>query len=131
MKYQVSFYLVVLFLLASCAPKTLYSWHGYDDAVLDYYKNPAERNQYVEALEEIILESEKDGNIPPGLYAEYGYVFYEEGNYDKAVIYFQKEHAVWPESRVFMNKMIRNANMQNKQGNKNPVKSEITNEKSP
>ncbi|GJL77494.1 MAG: hypothetical protein NPINA01_04830 [Nitrospinaceae bacterium] len=99
--------------------------------MLDYYKNPAERNQYVEALEEIILESEKDGNIPPGLYAEYGYVFYEEGNYDKAVIYFQKEHAVWPESRVFMNKMIRNANMQNKQGNKNPVKSEITNEKSP
>lgn len=130
-KSQVAFFIVLLFFLASCAPKTLYSWNGYDGVLLDYYKNPAEREQYVEALEEIILESEESGNIPPGLYAEYGYVFYEEGIYGKAIIYFQKEHDVWPESRIFMNKMIRNANLQRKQGNKNSGNSKESNDKSP
>lgn len=130
-KFQATLFMVLLLLLANCAPKTLYSWNGYDDVVLEYYKNPAEREEFVEALAEIIVEAEESGNIPPGLYAEYGYVFYEEGVYDQAIVYFQKEHAVWPESRFFMNKMIRNANLQKKQGNKNSADLESSEGKSP
>lgn len=130
-KYQATLYMVLLLFLTSCAPPTMYSWNGYDEVVLDYYKNPAEREQYVKALEEIVVKAEESGNIPPGLYAEYGYVFYEEGIYDQAIIYFKKEHEVWPESRFFMNKMIRNANLQMKQGNNNPGNSKDSNGKSP
>ncbi|MDA0197117.1 MAG: DUF4810 domain-containing protein [Bacteroidetes bacterium] len=129
-KYQISLYTFFLLFFSSCAPNTFYSWNGYDDVLLEYYQNPNERAEYIKSLEEIILKSEDGGNIPPGLYAEYGYVFYEEGAYEQAIIYFEKEHAVWPESRIFMNKMIRNANSQKKQSNKISGKLKQPNDKS-
>jgi hypothetical protein len=130
-KFQGPLYIVILIFFASCAPNTMYSWNGYDQAVLDYYKNPNEREKYIEALSEIIVEAESSGNVPPGLYAEYGYVYFEDRNFDQAIIYFEKEHAVWPESRIFMNKMIRNANLQKKQGDKNTENSKNSTGNSP
>ena len=85
----------------------------------DHYKSPGEREQYIETLRVIILSAEESGKIPPGLYAEYGYTFYEVGNYQQAIQYFQREADLWPESRYFMNKMIRNANTQGKRANEN------------
>jgi len=105
-----------LLLFSSCA-QTHYSWNGYDQALYDHYKSPAEREQYIETLRVIILSAEESGKIPPGLYAEYGYTFYEVGNYQQAIQYFQREADLWPESRFFMNKMIRNANIQGKRAN--------------
>ena len=105
-----------LLLFSSCA-QTHYSWNGYDQALYDHYKSPAEREQYIETLRVIILSAEESGKIPPGLYAEYGYTFYEVGNYQQAIQYFQREADLWPESRFFMNKMIRNANIQGKRVN--------------
>ena len=107
-----------LLLFSSCA-QTHYSWNGYDQALYDHYKSPAEREQYIETLRVIILSAEESGKIPPGLYAEYGYTFYEVGNYQQAIQYFQREADLWPESRYFMNKMIRNANTQGKRANEN------------
>ena len=107
-----------LLLFSSCA-QTHYSWNGYDQALYDHYKSPAEREQYIETLRVIILSAEESGKIPPGLYAEYGYTFYEVGNYQQAIQYFQREADLWPESRYFMNKMIRNANPQGKRANEN------------
>jgi hypothetical protein len=40
------------------------------------------------------------------MYAEYGYALYEQGKITEAVVYFQKESDKWPESKVFMSKVI-------------------------
>ncbi len=97
-----------LLLLAGCGAQTRYTWCKYDGLLYNHYKNPEQREEFVEALKEAVMEAEAAGNVPPGIYAEYGYVMYEQGNAPLAVQYFQKEADKWPESRVFMAKMIAN-----------------------
>ena len=97
-----------ILLLAGCGTQTRYTWCKYDCLLYDHYKNPAQNEEFVEALKEALLKSEAAGQVPPGIYAEYGYVLYEQGNNPLAVQYFQKEADKWPESRAFMAKMITN-----------------------
>lgn len=100
--------------LQACATRqTHYEWGNYDDALYTSYKNPQDRQAFVASLKTIILESERTrGKAPPGIYAEYGYALYEEGSAAEAIVYFKKERDAWPESRVFMEKMISNAQRQ-------------------
>lgn len=94
-----------------CVPRTtLYHWRGYDDGLYRHYKNPQDREHWVETLKVIMLESEEQGlKVPPGVHAEYGFALYEEGRFPEAITYFDRERAEWPESRVLMEKMVRNA----------------------
>jgi hypothetical protein len=94
---------------AGCAPKTAYLWGDYDSALYDHYRYPQDTERYVERLGRIVqkAEVEKD-KVPPGLYAEYGYALFEAGRLDEAITYYGKEREEWQESRVFMDKMIRN-----------------------
>ena len=94
-----------------CVTKqTHYRWGNYDDVLYANYKNPQDRQVFVASLKAIILDAEKQGVIvPPGIYAEYGYALYEEGNRAEAIAYFTEERNTWPESQVFMEKMIANA----------------------
>ncbi|UCD85614.1 MAG: DUF4810 domain-containing protein [Deltaproteobacteria bacterium] len=108
MRIILIFLVLVTFTLPACA-QNLYVWNNYDNTLYEYYKNPTERAKFIEALEETILKAEESGRVPPGIYAEYGYAQYEEGNFTEAVAYFQKEYDKWPESRILMAKMIRNA----------------------
>lgn len=106
---------VAALLVVGCvAPQQrLYAWGKYDSALYTHYKKPAERTQWVTNLKTIIAEAEQAGaKVPPGMYAEFGYALFEEGQRDGAVTYFEKEKALWPESRVFMDKMILNAQRQ-------------------
>lgn len=101
-----------LTLVACVAPQPrLYTWGNYDAVLYKHYKRPAERTEWVTSLKTLIGQAEQAGaKVPPGMYAEYGYALFEEGQRDAAVEYFEKEKALWPESRVFMDKMIQNAN---------------------
>jgi hypothetical protein len=96
-----------------CVQQQLYHWRGYDDGLYRHYRNPQEREQWVETLKTVIVEAEQSGRkVPPGLYAEYGYALYEEHAWPQAIVYFEKERAKWPESAALMDKMIRNAQRQ-------------------
>ena len=94
---------------AGCAPRTAYLWGNYDSVLYSHYANPQDTERYVERLGQIVqkAEVEKD-KVPPGLYAEYGYALFEAGRLDEAITYYRKEREQWEESRVFMDKMIRN-----------------------
>jgi hypothetical protein len=114
---SVTKYLCILFLLFSligCVAQSRYNWSNYDTKMYQHYKNPAEKEIFVQALKEILDNAEQNGNVPPGIYAEYGFVMYEQGNNQQAVIYYQKEANKWPESRAFMNKLIAIANNRTK-----------------
>lgn len=94
----------------ACAPATLYRWNGYDDRLYAHYRNPQDREAWVEGLKVAILDAEGAGRrVPPGVYAEYGYALQEEGRMAEAITYYGRERDTWPESRLFMEKMIRNA----------------------
>jgi hypothetical protein len=67
-------------------------------------------NKLLVVAKEVIESGESAGNVPPGIYAEYGYVLYEKGNFTEAILYFNKEQTKWSESKVLMAKMISNAN---------------------
>jgi hypothetical protein len=96
--------------LSGCAPPTLYRWNGYDQSLYDFYRNPTDHEAWVAKLKTIMLDVEQEPTrIPPGLYAEYGYALFEEGNNKLAIVYFEKEKARWPESTDLMDKLIRNA----------------------
>jgi hypothetical protein len=109
---------VVVAMATGCTTtRTTYAWGNYDDALHSLYKNPGKHQEYVAALKTNILESERKGyTTPPGIYAEYGYAMYEEGNAPEAVAYYRKEMAAWPESRTFMEKMIVAAERQPRPG---------------
>ena len=70
-------------LLTGCAPsqKTFY-WGEYSSTLYDYKKNPDEKTleAYQKQLTLIIEESgKKKIKVPPGVYAEYGYILMKDG----------------------------------------------------
>ena len=98
--------LIVIMFFTGCAVQK-YSWNNYDNVLYQHYKDPTQSEIYIEQLKNIVQEAELSDNVPPGIYAEYGYTFFERGQYNDAKIYFQKEYDKWPESRVFMTKIIK------------------------
>lgn len=98
---------IPLLMLTGCATQK-YAWNGYDDSLYSYYKHPENKQRYIEHLNYIIEKAEQAKvKVPPGIYAEYGYMIYEAKDYPRAIVYFQKEEGAWPESTFFMEKMIR------------------------
>jgi hypothetical protein len=95
---------------AGCAgPKRLYAWNGYDEALYAQAKAPQDNEKYLEHLKQVIEKAEtSQDKVPPGIYAEYGYALFTNGQIDDAITFYAKERDTWPESRVFMEKMIRN-----------------------
>lgn len=109
MKIKLFLFLTLLTALTGCV-QTHYVWDGYDNKLYSYYKTPAESEQFLEAIHEVIQEGDATQKVPPGLYAEYGYLLFERGQFPEAITWFQKERDKWAESRFFMDRMIALAN---------------------
>lgn len=112
---------------------TRYAWHNYDAELYEHYKDPAEKEVFIQNLKEIVETAEAEGKVPPGVYAEYGFLLQEKGDLSQAIRYFQKEADKWPESKFLMAKMIANAHptAQRKQAtieNPEPSEPESTNQ---
>lgn len=101
--------LAIALLLAATAcagPQTLYDWGDYQRVSLLETRGSLSDQAYADALLKIITNAETTGKVPPGLYAEYGFALLELGNRAGAVEWFAKERAKWPESTVFMDRLI-------------------------
>lgn len=97
----------VLTLSACTAPPQKYVWGNYDEALYQHYKSPANAAMLITSLEASIKKANAiGGKVAPGLYAEYGYLLMTQGKSADAIASFEKEKAGWPESTVFMNRMI-------------------------
>jgi hypothetical protein len=94
------------------AKEQKYYWSSYarDHFLLANESGPTNEVRFEATLQSIISKSvEANRKPPPGLMAEYGYLFYKRGEFNSAIEYFESERRDWPESGTLMAKMIQQA----------------------
>jgi hypothetical protein len=99
---------VAALVLAGCAtgPRP-YRWHGYDQALFNYYQRPETAAAFRESLELAVKEDERDGlRVPPGIRAEIGTLYLQAGDRARARAWYERERSAWPESAELMAKLI-------------------------
>ena len=90
----------------ACAPATRFEWGAYEQALYAYTQNPEGRSVYETSLEQAIERGQKRNAVAPGMYAELGYLYLEEGDSAAALEHFQQERILFPESARFMDRVI-------------------------
>ncbi len=103
---------VAVLALSSCTTttKTLYSWYDYEDATYQYNKKQTDELK-VKMLEQYkkLTENQKGtrGVVPPGLYAEYGYMLYMNGKKEEGLGFLKQEIKLYPESEKYISRIIK------------------------
>lgn len=101
-----------ILLLGGCAPQGLFYWGDYESSLYQRYveQNPSQAEAY---LKQTIAEAERANyRIPPGVYADYGYLLYRRDEKRAAIAYFGKEKKLYPESTLLMDKLIERVRLQ-------------------
>ncbi len=100
----------VLSLTSCSSTSTLYSWYDYEDVSYEYNKEPTEALQ-VKVLEQYKKLTDKQngvrGVVPPGMYAEYGYLLYKTGKKQEGIDFLKKEISLYPESETYISRIIK------------------------
>lgn len=104
--------LVNLLLISGCATQKppLYRWGEYEQLVYDMYAHPGkvEAGTQVAKLSEDIGRTQAEGKrVPPGVHAHLGYMHYLQGNQGAAMSAFATEKALFPESAVFVDAILK------------------------
>ncbi len=98
-------------MLASCSStKPLYSWYNYERATYQYSKKNTEELQLKLLKEyERIIHHQKGsrGMVPPGMYAEYGYLLCKMGNPTEGLLFLKEEIKAYPESEQYISRIIK------------------------
>ncbi len=105
--------ILILFLLfgffTGCyTPKGMYYWGNYSSTLYDLKKNPGEETfeKHKIQLSNIIETCEKrEQPVPPGVYAEYGYMLLKAGNETDGMTFLNKEETTYPESTSFIERL--------------------------
>lgn len=87
----------------------LYTWGNYVNSSAKYgmygHEKDVVENHRAE-LKKIIDDSEQNKQrVAPGIYAEYAQLLYQTNQKEEAKHYFQLEKRVYPESRVFIDRV--------------------------
>jgi hypothetical protein len=113
MKTTIFIFLLSILILAGCGTtsKDTFYWGNYSATLYDYKKNPDEKTLEAhkkEILSLIEYADKWERKVPPGVYAEYGYLLLKEGNETEGMEYLDKEVTLYPESAVFIEKIKNN-----------------------
>jgi hypothetical protein len=98
-------------LLIGCATPTLYSWGHYEELVYESYASPGKVSpqMQVEKLEEDYQKARAENKrVPPGFHAHLGYMYFQLGKLDQAQQQLETERAEFPESAVFIRRLLDN-----------------------
>ena len=111
MKKNSLIYLLVFFLVSACAVQTtpMYYWGDYSTTLYHYKKNLTDEKliEHKNSLLIIIKKSNELGiRVPPGIYGELGFIYFNEGNLIEAKKFINLEAKTYPESQYFMNKIL-------------------------
>lgn len=111
MKTRIVGVAVILMVLSGCAAQVTeagYYWGNYANTLYVATKEPSEETlaKHVEELNNIVAESqERELKVPPGIYAELGHIESKAGNDAAALAHYQAEMTLYPESRVFLERL--------------------------
>lgn len=100
------FYLIIATGLTGCGGPSLYYWGGYEQNLYERYVNEQQAPADEYLLANITDAEQKHLKVPPGAYADFGYVLFRRGDRDGAVAYFEREKQAFPESSALMTKLI-------------------------
>lgn len=109
MKKLLGIFIAVFILLTGCqTSRETFYWGNYSATLYELKRNPDDKT--IDAhKKELLLIVEKSGKmkkqVPPGVYAEYGYILLKEGNEIEGMEYLTKEETSYPESAVFIKKI--------------------------
>lgn len=97
--------------LTSCATtQKMYSWHNYEDITYKYSKTSTEEMQ-VKVLQEYqkITNNQKGlrAVVPPGMYAEYGFLLCKTGKNEEGLSFLKQEIDLYPESEIYVSRIIK------------------------
>jgi hypothetical protein len=98
-------------LMMGCATPTLYSWGHYEELIYASYAAPGKVSpeMQVEKLEQDYQKARAENKrMPPGFHAHLGYLYVQLGKLDQARQEFETEKAEFPESAVFMDRLLAN-----------------------
>ena len=120
-------------LLNGCAQKQLYYFGDYSNTLYSSEKSHNEESllKHKQELERIIAESEKRNMmVPPGIYAELGFMNLKNNNLKESINFFQMEAKLYPESKHFMDRLIQMASKRESDDSVISTSSEIKGENS-
>ena len=103
---------IFIHILTGCVPQEIFYWGDYEKSLYERYmeNNSAQAELYLQSsLDEAIRENRR---VPPGLYADYGFILYQRGDKNAAIAYFDKERQLYPESNALMTKLIERVKQQ-------------------
>ncbi len=103
--------LALIALAAGCAQPTLYSWGQYEELIYRSYAAPGKVSpeMQVEKLEADYQKARAENKpVPPGFHAHLGYLYFQLGKLDQALQELETEKAQFPESAVFVDRLIAN-----------------------
>jgi hypothetical protein len=100
-------------LLAGCvtAPQPLYAWGGYEELIYTSYKKPGSvpPERQIEQLEHDYQLARSSGSrMPPGWHLHLGTLYAQAGKADQAQQELVTEKAQYPESAVFVERLLAN-----------------------
>jgi hypothetical protein len=99
-------------LLAGCAaPRPLYTWGSYEELIYATYETPGKLapQDEVNVLEKDYQQARAANmRMPPGWHAHLGYLYYQLGQPEQARQELLTEKAEFPESGVFMDRLMSN-----------------------
>lgn len=103
--------LIPVILVASCTShKPLYSWSKYDISSYNYLKNNDEKStqELIKNYEAIIAKQNGTRKVvPPGIYADYGFILLQLGKNEEGNAMLEKEIELYPESKIFIDRIIK------------------------
>jgi len=107
---------VALFVSGCAQPKSLYNYNDYSER---YYKNKKDVNETTtlelqQSIEKAIEEvgKSRSGRVPPGMYANLGYMYLKAGRSKEALECFKNEKSIYPESTHFMDRIIKKVELE-------------------
>ena len=104
--------LIAVVMLAGCASHpTIYSWGNYEQVIYASYlsRNDYPAEKQIEQLEQDYQEARANNQrMPPGWHAHLGYLYFLAAKPDQARQEFMTEKAEFPESSVFMDRLLVN-----------------------
>lgn len=108
---KILFFYTIIVMLASCTvQQPLYTWGKYDSTSYSYLKHSDEKStqQLIKSYEQIIAKQKGSrGVVPPGIYADYGFLLLQANKTAEGKAMLLKEIELYPESKIFIDRILK------------------------